>query len=61
MQVEISKAYSLYLKAYVNVNNKTDILSKAIKNISADVADLKTASLLQNGLYFATIIDKIFE
>ena len=61
MQVEISKAYSLYLKAYVNVNNKTDILSKAIKNISADVADLKTASLLQNGLYFATLIDKIFE
>ena len=61
MQVEISKAYSLYLKAYVNVNNKTDILSKAIKNISADVADLKTASILQNGLYFATLIDKIFE
>jgi hypothetical protein len=61
MQVEISKAYSLYLKAYVNVNNKTDILSKAIKNISADIADLKTASLLQNGLYFATLIDKIFE
>jgi len=61
MQVEISKAYSLYLKAYVNVNNKTDILSKAIKNISADIADLKTVSLLQNGLYFATLIDKIFE
>lgn len=61
MQAEISKAYSLYLKAYVNVNNKTDILSKAIKNISDDIADLKTASLLQNGLYFATLIDKIFE
>jgi len=50
MQVEISKEYSLYLKAYINVNNKTDILSKAINNISADIANLKTASLMQNGL-----------
>lgn len=42
MYTEISKEYALYLKTYLNVSVKTDILSKAIKNISSDVGDLKT-------------------
>lgn len=34
---EISKQYALYIKLYLNVANKTDILSKGMQKISDDV------------------------
>ena len=39
---EISKNYSNYVKFYVNIANKTDILSKPMTKISEDVRELKT-------------------
>lgn len=37
MYTEISKGYSNYVKFYVNIANKTDILSKPMTKISEDV------------------------
>lgn len=41
--VEISKQYSTYVKLYLNVSVKTDILTKVMKTISDDVRVLKTS------------------
>jgi hypothetical protein len=43
MYTEVSRQYAMYLKLYLNIANKTDILSKGIKNISEDVSKLKTS------------------
>jgi len=43
MYVEVSRQYSNYIKVYVTVSNKTDILSKGMKNISDDVRTLSTS------------------
>jgi len=42
LYTEISKNYSNYVKFYVNIANKTDILSKPMTKISEDVRELKT-------------------
>jgi hypothetical protein len=61
MYTDISKLYSNYIKLYVNVAAKTDILSKAIKNISEDVSMLRTSQILKHGEYFESLLTKIFE
>jgi hypothetical protein len=43
MYSDVSRQYATYLKLYLNIANKTDILSKGIKNISEDVSKLKTS------------------
>lgn len=43
MYTQVSKSYANYIKLYTNVSNKTDILSKGMKNISDDVRLLKTS------------------
>jgi hypothetical protein len=60
MYTEISKNYSNYLKFYVSVNSKTDILSKALSKISDDVHALKTEDILKNYEYFDAILSQVF-
>ena len=43
MYSEISRLYCNYIKVYVVVANKTDILSKAMNSISDDVAQLSAS------------------
>jgi hypothetical protein len=42
MFMEISKHYASYIKFYLNVSIKTDILCKSLAGISNDVAQLST-------------------
>jgi hypothetical protein len=42
MYTEISKGYSEYIKFYLNIANKTDILAKGMQKISDDVRALST-------------------
>ena len=56
MYTEISKTYSNYLKLYVSVNNKTEILSKAMSKISDDVRALTTPDILKNYEYFDALV-----
>lgn len=43
MYTDISKSYANYVKFYLNIANKTDILTKAMQKISDDVRTLKTS------------------
>lgn len=56
MHTEISKSYSNYVKFYVNIANKTDILSKPMTKISEDVRLLKTADILKHYEYFEALV-----
>lgn len=58
---EISKAYSSYIKLYLNVAVKTDILTKVMKNISAEVQKLETRQILKNQDYFESLMKRIFD
>jgi hypothetical protein len=60
MHVEILKQYSSYVKFYVNIANKTDILSKPIAKISEDVRALQTKEILKNYEYFDALVTQIF-
>jgi hypothetical protein len=57
---EISKNYSNYVKFYVNIANKTEILSKPMTKISEDVRELKTNDILKNYEYFEALVTQIF-
>lgn len=52
MYTLITKNYASYLKLYININSKTDILSSYVKDISADVRVLKTKQIFLNQEYF---------
>jgi hypothetical protein len=52
MYTEVCRIYCNYIKVYVTVANKTDILSKGMKNISDDVRQLSTSQILKNAGYF---------
>ena len=54
--VEISRNYAQYLKFYVTVNNKTEILSKAMSKISDEVKLLRTPEILKNYEFFEAIV-----
>ena len=56
MYTEISKAYSNYVKFYVNIANKTDILTKPMANISDDVRELTTTEILKHYEYFEHLV-----
>jgi hypothetical protein len=56
MYTEISKAYSNYVKFYVNIANKTDILSKPMAKISDDVRELTTTEILKHYEYFENLV-----
>lgn len=60
MHTEISKAYSNYVKFYINIANKTDILSKPMTKISDDVRQLKTSDILKHYEYFEALVSQIF-
>lgn len=51
-QTEISKQYSVYLKLYLNIAVKTDVLTKVMKNISDEVHKLDTRQILRNAEFF---------
>jgi len=61
MYLEISKQYATYVKFYLNVSVKTDILCKGLKTISSDVAQLKTSEILKNYEYFEAMVVQIFD
>lgn len=60
MHTEISKNYSTYVKFYINIANKTDILSKPMTKISDDVRQLKTADILKHYEYFEALVSQVF-
>lgn len=61
MYTEISKQYSDYVKFYINIANKTDILSKPIQKISEDVRALSTSDILRHYEYFEALVTQIFQ
>jgi len=60
MYTEISKNYSNYVKFYVNVANKTDILTKPMSKISEEVRALRTSEILKNYEFFEALVSQIF-
>ena len=60
MYTEISRQYSSYIKFYLNIANKTDILAKGMQKISDDVAALRTADILKHYEYFEALVTQIF-
>ena len=52
MYMEISKAYSNYIKYYMNTCLKTDMLTKPRKKLSDEVRTLRTADILRNYEFF---------
>lgn len=60
MYSEISKAYASYIKFYLNVANKTDILAKGMQKISDDVRALNTKDLFKHYEYFEALVTQIF-
>jgi len=60
MYTEISKLYSNYVKFYINIANKTDILTKPMAKISDDVRALRTSEILKHYEYFEALVTQIF-
>jgi len=56
MYTEISKMYATYLKYYINVCNKTDIMAKPISNLSDDVRSLRNSEILKNYELFEALV-----
>ena len=56
MYSDISKQYTNYIKLYLRIANKTDILAKGMKNISDDVRQLRTSMILKNHEYFEELM-----
>ena len=61
MYTDISKAYASYVKFYLNIANKTDILSKGMQKISDDVRQLGTSQILKHYEYFEELVTLIFQ
>jgi hypothetical protein len=61
MYSDISKQYTNYIKLYLSIANKTDILAKGMKNISDDVRQLRTSMILKHHEYFEEIMAQIFQ
>jgi hypothetical protein len=61
MYSDISKAYANYVKFYLNIANKTDILSKGMQKISDDVRQLGTSQILKHYEYFEELVTLIFQ
>lgn len=61
MYQEISKQYSSYIKYYINVSIKTDILAKTLQTVSADVHGLSTADILKHYEFFESLVTQIFD
>jgi len=60
MYTEISKVYSEYIKFYLNIACKTDILAKGMQKISDDVRALRTKDILLHYEYFEALVTQIF-
>jgi hypothetical protein len=60
MYTDISKQYSEYIKFYLNIACKTDILAKGMQKISDDVRELRTGQILTHYEYFEAIVTQIF-
>jgi len=58
---DISKAYSTYIKFYLNVSIKTDILCKSLGSISDDVRNLSDSQILKNYEFFEALSTQIFD
>lgn len=56
MYTEISRQYASYVKFYLNVSCKTDILCKGLKTIQSDVSALKNAEILKHYEYFEAMV-----
>lgn len=52
MYMEISKAYCIYIKYYMNTCIKSDILTKPRKKLPEEVSQLTTPQILQNYEFF---------
>ena len=61
MYMEISKAYSNYIKYYMNTCLKTDMLTKPRKKLSDEVRTLRTADILRNYEFFEGMCTQIFD
>lgn len=60
MYSEISRQYANYIKFYLNISVKTDILSKSMQRINDDVSALKTEQILKHYEYFEAMVTQIF-
>ena len=56
MYQDISKAYAVYVKFYLNIANKTDILAQSMQDISKCVATLRTTQIFLHYEYFEALI-----
>lgn len=56
MYLEISKMYSTYLKYYINVCYKTEILARPLGQLSGDVRKLKNNEIFKNYEYFEAMV-----
>ena len=61
MITEISKAYASYIKYYLNVSKKTDILCKSLASISDEVRVLTPSQILKNYEFFEALSQQIFD
>ena len=57
----ISKMYVLYMKSFLQVACKTDILAKRMTRIAEEVHILKTNQILKNSEYFENVLSKAFQ
>jgi hypothetical protein len=60
MYTEISRVYADYIKFYLNIACKTDILAKGMQKISDDVRALRTKDILLHYEYFEALVTQIF-
>lgn len=58
---KITDKYANYIKLYLNVNCKTEILSKGMQKINDDVSKLKSAQLLKHYEYFEELMARILD
>lgn len=58
---DISKNYSNYIKYYLNVSIKTDILCKSLGSIPDDVRNLSDSQILKNYEHFEALCTLIFD
>lgn len=56
MYLEISKMYSTYLKYYLNVCVKSDVLAKPISTLSDEIRALRNNEIYKNYEYFEALV-----
>lgn len=59
--MNISKLYVQYIKLFLQVANKTDILTKRMTRMTEEVHVLKTQQILKNSEFFEQIMSKAFQ